>query len=122
MIIPDYALFRVGQSIKVEEYERIVGEKLELWAGVLTDLSSPLCWPPPAVFTRGRRLSEADYQALTVPQAGKRSCITAWCWPGRRPRPAIWTWKATATRRSAGSSSMRLLKRPVWAIPEAGLA
>ena len=82
MIIPDYALFRVGQRVTVEEYERLVGEKLELWAGVLTDLPAPLCWPPPAAFTRGRRLSEANYQTLTFPPGWQtelyRGVVLAW--------------------------------------------
>ena len=67
MNIPDSAVFRCGQLLGIKEYERMGRESLELWSGVLYDAPSPLCWPPPATFTRGRRLEEAEYQSLSFP-------------------------------------------------------
>ena len=67
MLIPDYALFRCGQLLEVKEYERMGGEKLELWSGVFFDPPPAFCWPPAAAFTRGRRLSEAEQNTSAVP-------------------------------------------------------
>lgn len=82
MIIPDFAVFRCGQLLGFEDYDRLAPEKVELWEGVMPDLPSPLCWPPPATFTSGRLLSEADYQALTVPPGWQtelyRGVVLAW--------------------------------------------
>lgn len=82
MIISDYALFRCGQLLGLAEYEQMGGEKLELWSGVLYDVPSPLCWPPPATFTKGRRLAEAEYQALSFPPGWHtelyRGVVLAW--------------------------------------------
>jgi len=82
VMIPDHALFRVGQLSTAEEYERLVGEKLELWSGVLTDVPPVLCWPPRAAFTHGQMLSEANYQALTFPPGWQtelyRGVVLAW--------------------------------------------
>jgi hypothetical protein len=82
MMISDYALFRCGQLLRAEEYERMGGEKLELWAGVLFDVPTPFCWPPPAAFTRGRLLTEAEYQALVIPPGWQtelyRGIVLAW--------------------------------------------
>jgi hypothetical protein len=82
MIIPDYALFRCGQLLRIKEYERMGGEKLELWSGVMFDVPSPLCWPPPATFTKGRLLAEPEYQALSFPPGWQtelyRGVVLAW--------------------------------------------
>lgn len=82
MVIPDYALFRCGQLLKAREYERMGGDKLELWSGVLFDPPPAFCWPPAAAFTRGRRLSEAEYQALSFPPGWQtelyRGAVLAW--------------------------------------------
>lgn len=82
MRIPDYAIFRCGQLLTVEDYERLGGEKLELWSGVLNDVPQPLCWPPPATFSRGRTLSEAEYQTLSFPPGWQtewyRGVVLAW--------------------------------------------
>ena len=82
MSIPDYAVFRCGQLLTVEEFERLAPEKVELWSGVMPDMPSPLCWPPPATFTRERRLSEGEYQALSFPPGWQtelyRGVVLAW--------------------------------------------
>ena len=58
------------------------GEKIELWDGVLSDPPPPFCWPPAAAFTRGRVLSEAEYQALSFPPGWQteryRGVVLAW--------------------------------------------
>ena len=66
-MIPHYAVFRCGERLTIEAYEQMGGEKQELLAGVMLDAPHPLCWPPPATFTRGALLTEAQYQALTFP-------------------------------------------------------
>jgi hypothetical protein len=82
MVIPDYALFRCGQLLKAKEYRQMGGDKLELWSGVLFDPPPAFCWPPAAAFTRGRMLSEVEYQTLSVPQGWQtelyRGVVLAW--------------------------------------------
>lgn len=48
----------------------------------MTDVHSPLCWPPAATFTRGRQLSDVEYQALSFPPGWRtelyRGVVLAW--------------------------------------------
>jgi hypothetical protein len=87
MQIPDYAVFRCGKLVNLnEEYDRLYGsyDKQEVYGGVMVGVPYALCWPPPAWFTWDwrRLLSEADYQALSFPPGWQtelyRGVVLAW--------------------------------------------
>ena len=86
MQIPEYAVFRCGQRVPVDEYTRLSGSaaQQELAGGVLVGAPSALCWPPPASFTWDwkRLLSEEDYQAISSPPGWQtewyRGVVVAW--------------------------------------------
>lgn len=87
MQIPDYAVFRVGHLVDLDnEYLRLFGayDKQELHGGVLVSMPSALCWPPPAWFSWDwkRLLTEEEYQALSFPPGWQtelyRGVVMAW--------------------------------------------
>jgi len=107
MQIPEYAVFRCGQLVHLDDYAQLSGSatQQELAGGVLVGAPSALCWPPPASFTWDwkRLLSEADYHAIAWPPGWQtelyRGVVLAWTVAEAAALPAEWDQYRQAAKR-----------------------